>query len=220
MRFARLRHGFDECVRSEARSYWRNAFFGAEMFHCLDYLVTSEELSSLTFDFRFWTLPLGDDVAHPEYRTGLRQSFSHSVVMAPLPARADPTRDSIRSAMGIDGDWAEGHVLGHPNGDGPPYITWFSNGREVQWGYVPNLWPMGYLRRLPNWGVEIQNPNVCLRAIDPSRPRSSDELFADLLRTLRKVSVRMNPDGSAQQAELPARYLDSWLSSNVYEEMT
>lgn len=37
----------------------------------------------------------------------------------------------------------------------------------IQWGVSPNLWPMGMVTRLENWGWQISNPNVVLRAIDP-----------------------------------------------------
>ncbi len=38
----------------------------------------------------------------------------------------------------------------------------------IQWGIVPNLWPIGKVKRLDNWGWQISNVNVVLRAIDPS----------------------------------------------------
>lgn len=37
---------------------------------------------------------------------------------------------------------------------------------EIQWGFVPNLWPRGTVQRLDNWGWQIYNPNVVLRSID------------------------------------------------------
>ena len=37
---------------------------------------------------------------------------------------------------------------------------------EIQWGFVPNLWPRGTVQRLDNWGWQIHNPNVVLRSID------------------------------------------------------
>ena len=38
----------------------------------------------------------------------------------------------------------------------------------MQWGYAPELWPRGIVQRLKNWGWQIMNQNVCLRAIDPA----------------------------------------------------
>lgn len=84
---------------------------------------------------------------------------------------------------------------------------------SMQWGFRPNLWPEGSIQRLNNWGWQIQNPNVVLRAIDPSpspgimgenekegESESDDEdekddnqLWQDLLTTLENVPLRNAP---------------------------
>ncbi len=49
------------------------------------------------------------------------------------------------------------------------FVTGFLNEftGDIQWGFVPNLWPRGMVERLNNWGWQISNSNVVLRAIDP-----------------------------------------------------
>ena len=40
-------------------------------------------------------------------------------------------------------------------------IEWFlaADGRSIQWGVLPDLWPRAVVARLPSWGWELQNPN-------------------------------------------------------------
>ena len=201
--------------RSGETMVWRSRFFAEEALHATDDCIL-DDIQGLRFDFRFWTLPLGEDVS-PVYRTGLRHSFSHNVVMAPLPDGTEPVPEDVREYMNIHPDWVEGRMLGHPNGDGAPYISWFSDGKSIQWGYVPNLWPKGQIRRTPYWGVEIQNPNVCLRAIDPTDGSNRGQ-FDDMLRTLQRVRVHV--DDGEFVVDLPASYLDTWMSrSEMHIEM-
>lgn len=48
----------------------------------------------------------------------------------------------------------------------------------LQWGFPPNMWPHGRVRRLQTWGWQIQNPNVVMRSIDPTPPttKQSDDM--------------------------------------------
>ena len=131
--------------------------------------ITCDELSRLRFDFRFWLQhppsPHGQDMI---YDSGLRRSVSRRVRLVPSPTwcplwQPDPEEEGEESEP-LAGS---GCVLGHPNGD-EPLIAWYldGDGRGIQWGYSPQLWPKGEVRRLPSWGWEIRNPNVVLRAID------------------------------------------------------
>jgi hypothetical protein len=68
---------------------------------------------------------------------------------------------------GIEEEWFSyrGEVTGHPCRE-ETGIVWFMNQSSViQWGFLPNLWPKGEIRRTENWGWEIRNVSYSLYAI-------------------------------------------------------
>ena len=98
-------------------------------------------------------------------------------------------------------------------------MVWFldADGRGVQWGYLPRLWPKGVVRRLPSWGWEICNLNVCMRALDYDAALEATrgqeeghkaalrdaELWGDLLDSLEWSQVRFEQaDGTIAKATL------------------
>jgi hypothetical protein len=119
--------------------------------------ITADELASLTFDFRFW---LSQFWGHGNLlASGLRWTASQNFQF------------SARHAFEVDPDlsWPgveRGVLDGHPSGRND--LEWFldQDGENIQWGKFPSLWPKGTVHRLPTWGWEIRNPNVCLRAMD------------------------------------------------------
>ena len=190
--------GFDARMRRAPSSGWRASYMAEER-DAKRQSIQPSELYTLRFDFRFWLEPTPMDGF---FETGLRRSLSNEVRL--LPREVAP------------GCAASGCMLGHPNsirGDGRP-IAWFldEDGRGVQWGYLPHLWPKGVVRRLPSWGWEIANPNVCLRALDMRGPGPDGEftylmsptrgprwppiyVWGDALASLSRKRFRVGPPG-------------------------
>lgn len=196
--------------------------------------ITCHELSRLRFDFRFWLQhPPGLHGQDTIYDSALHRSISRRVRLVPSDDSEQST--GAQSAGRAPLSWqpeneeeeeegseplaGSGRVLGHPNGD-VPRMSWYldGDGRGVQWGYPPQLWPKGEVRRLPSWGWEIRNPNVVLRAIDSGadcdadsaesgvEPRvqasgdGDDSLWADLIGSLTYAHVEgggIGPGGRA-----------------------
>jgi hypothetical protein len=145
--------------------------------------ISGEELRGLSCDFRFW---LGRISAEPDgdlIGTGLNRSLSRCV-------RFDPTEKPTYAYTPFEEEDPQGELRGHPNGD-VPSIRWFlgEGGTALKWGYLPDLWPKGQVRRLDTWGWEFRNSNVVMRAVDVGNELFDpsllgDGLFADLIRTM------------------------------------
>jgi hypothetical protein len=164
--------GFEARMRRAPSSGWRAAYVAEER-DAERTSITPAELHALRFDFRFWLVPGGNDGT---FDTGLRRSVSQDVRLIAGDVEGNITDLVLDLSQHAPGEprpspvAAHGRMLGHPNslrGDEEP-IAWFldEDGRGIQWGYVPQLWPKGVVRRLPSWGWEVCNPNVCLRALD------------------------------------------------------
>jgi Arc/MetJ-type ribon-helix-helix transcriptional regulator len=198
-------------------SYWKNKYKSQEA-DAKRQRVSGAELAELTFDFRFW-------IGNPTVVDG------RVVVQSGLyESRSSTLR------FGIDDDSAEnewwsarGVITGHPLRTNDE-IRWFLNEESgvIQWGFVPNLWPEGSVRRLDTWGWEIRNCNVIMRAIDRevaneylvcdkldlerAKQNENDQLWKDLLDDLDNIPLRNNPtvNGFLVTAELPRTYLDQF----------
>lgn len=200
--------GFDARMRRAPSSGWRASYMAEER-DAKRQSIQPSELYTLRFDFRFWLEPTPMDGF---FETGLRRSLSNEVQLLPREEVAPGPREVAPGCA------ASGCMLGHPNsirGDGRP-IAWFldEDGRGVQWGYLPHLWPKGVVRRLPSWGWEIANPNVCLRALDMRGPGPDGEftylmsptrLWGDALASLSRKRFRVwPPGGRILEAILPS----------------
>lgn len=194
-------------------SFWRERYFEEEQ-DATRRSIGLRELNSLKFDFRFWIgqpTVIGERIV---VRSGLLQSAS---------------RDVRFQSDENDNNWERnedflyrGTLSGHPCQE--PGIEWFMNDSSIiQWGFSPNLWPRGEIRRTPDWGWEIRNPNVVMRAIDPLPSTDVDEekeesdqdyadnsLWEDLINSLENVPMRNAPEvnGYPVTAELPRSFLD------------
>jgi hypothetical protein len=169
--------------------------------------ITSEELSRLTFDYRFWVdwIDIPQDEQNVR-RSGLRQPASTTYQFgAAISDNADASDDNTNDEPQPDQQQkpARGKVLNHPSGNDD--LEWFldADGRGVQWGQPPMfLWPKARIKRLDTWGWEIHNPNVCLRAVDDRG--SSGELWHDYLSSLTYVQAQL---GQFQGlVEVPERF--------------
>ena len=174
-----FRRRWQHAVASTPPLRWRVALQLEEERQMRSY-IEPEELHLLTFDFRFWVGAVGTDGV---LDTGLRRSISARVRLQALPPSEGRVANEELERMNVLNlqlvkqrlDYAppllahsltQGAVLGHPNGDAPR-IRWFMlNGRVIQWGYFPELWPVGKVEPLASWGWQIANPNVCMRAVD------------------------------------------------------
>ena len=206
---------FNNYDRNSGVTFWRERYFEEEQ-DATRQSIGLRELNSLVFDFRFW-------IGHPTVvderivvKSGLLQSAS---------------RD-FRFQWNDDDNWDgndefsyRGTISGHPCRE--PGIEWFMNESSImQWGFSPNLWPKGEIRRTASWGWEIRNPNVVMRAIDPL-PSTEEEnianeeeeidqdyvdnsLWGDLIDSLENVPMRNAPvvNGHPVVAELPRSFLD------------
>lgn len=127
--------------------------------------ISSEELHSLSFDFRF--------------RFNLTSSSTTDMCFGPPQWDVRDSHVPRNIMPGI----TCGSVSGHPNDD--VRLTWVlgRDGRRLQWGLWPQYWPMGEVRRLPTWGWEVINSNVVLRAVDEhmNDHTRSESLWSDLL---------------------------------------
>lgn len=206
--------------RAPSSAGWR-ASYVAEERDAKRESIKPSELHTLRFDFRFWLEPTELDGC---FETGLRTSLSNDVRLLPGVVEDwhggpyQPLGERLRQYEPIaPGCAASGWLAGHPNsnrGDERP-IAWFldEDGRGVQWGYVPHLWLKGVVRRLPSWGWEICNPNVCLRALDMEGPGPDAEftyvmspttLWGDLLDSLSRKQFRVPPSGRRLEGFLPS----------------
>ena len=211
--------GFDARMRRAPSSGWRASYMAEER-DAKRQSIQPSELYTLCFDFRFWLDPTQTTQMDGFFETGLRRSLSSEVRLLPGAVEDYWDRDRVPLSEKLrqyearrptaPGCAASGCMLGHPNsirGDGRP-IAWFldEDGRGVQWGYLPHLWPKGVVRRLPSWGWEIANPNVCLRALDMSGGgtgpddeftylMSPTQLWGDVLASLSRKRFRVGPPG-------------------------
>lgn len=141
--------------------WWRNQYLFNEYDSKRNYLIP-EELTSMKFDFRFWLLEYywGQE---NRLRTGLKRSITTNFQFS-------PTTDDDLSVICH-------HGLLHNHPSNRDDLEWFLDidGQGLQWGKMPHLWPKARVTRLPSWGWQISNPNVCLRAIDeiPSSNKSN-----------------------------------------------
>ena len=187
--------------------YWMHKYQSQEV-DSKRQCITSAELKALVFDFRFW-------IGHPTVidgriivQSGLHESASNTIR---FHARGEETNQ-----------WwsAQGVITGHPLRTDDE-IEWFLDEAScvIQWGFVPNLWPAGKIQRLENWGWEICNCNVVMRAMDlESHGKDGDDtnvynqddhLWSDLWNSLENVPVRNNAvNGFMVTAEVPRGYLD------------
>ena len=214
--------------RGSAYTGWRDAFQSAEQDAArLEKHATlwPDELHELTFDFRFWIDTSGSSGGRI-LRTGLRRSISRTFQMLPLSDANEPipidemeaadvlnltgckSRPDYRAPV-LPDEVAQGQVVGHPNhlaGHTDLMRFFVLNGRIVQWGYYPNLWPVGIVQALPTWGWQIANTNVCMRAIDEDDVDGGAHLFDDLLDTLTTSHNFRTHDG--REIELPTSYVE------------
>lgn len=152
--------------------------------------ITAAELHTLYFDFRFW---LSQFWGHGNLlESGLRWTASQNL-------RFSRRQHAYQSNPEFSWPGMERGVLdGHPTGRED--LEWFldQDGQQVQWGKLPTLWPKGTIHRLPTWGWEIRNPNVCLRAMDSTEitlatgettlemVKDDENLWSDYLASLRR----------------------------------
>lgn len=183
----RTKWGFcDRLGRAEravkpAQSGWWRQRFRAEETDGVRKHITVSELHRLVFDFRFW---LGQQPAPgrthgglPFVPAGVRTTASNDFRFKPHTSSLTRREESKGTDSADEyvathrGSVASGNVSGHPSGhDG---FVWYlrdssAESTAIQWGYPSNLFPCGRIQRLPSWGWEIQNPNVVLRAREPT----------------------------------------------------
>lgn len=212
--------GFNKCEerrRDSGVTFWRERYFEEEQ-DATRRSINMRELNSLVFDFRFW---IGQPTVVDErivVKSGLFQSASREVR---FHWRNDEEHNRVDDG---NEEWLyRGELTGHPCQD--PGIEWFINEPSIiQWGFRPNLWPKGEVRRTESWGWEIRNPNVVMRAIDPLPATDNiteeeaavlfqidNSLWGDLIDSLENVPMRNAPEvnGFPVTAELPRSFLDS-----------
>ena len=204
---------------------WRSLYHFAEA-DALRTSITEAELHSLVWDFRFWFRPESVVSSAFNLPSGLRVSQSDRVRFAPHTEPPDADIQHIMQHAELSG-----RVLGHPNGD-EPLMQWLllDGGRCIFWGYAPHLWPKGCFFRTPAWGWELQNPNVCLRAIDPdyvadgattteaaagssSADNTADAhaaLWEDALASLVEKPIRATGDVITSWVEVSSTWLEHW----------
>ena len=214
----RTRWGFEmRFARAEAKARdgarW-NAMYRAEEQDALRQTIRAEELVELVWDFRFWIGPphinmtIPDKPGYTMRASGLRVKIAEAVRMCEVAD--DEPKDELDDWQ-PDGTVSKGHVQGHPNGN-VPTMRWYlvDGGAAVIWGYAPHLWPKGRIVRTPLWGWELQNPNVCMRAIDTSA-RPPAPLWADAIDNLRAVQLgEADPDGEPILMEMSPVWVRHW----------
>ena len=144
--------------------WWRDRYYWQESDGRRTH-ITAAELDTLLFDFRFW---LSQFWGHGNLlASGLRWTASQNLKFS---RRHGEHANPEFSWPGVE--W--GVLDGHPSGRDD--LEWFLNqdGQNMQWGKLPSLFPKGNIHRLPTWGWEIRNPNVCLRALDSTEITSSN----------------------------------------------
>ncbi len=142
---------FNEQGKRDARvTFWRQRYFEEEQ-DATRQSIGLRELNSLTFDFRFW---IGQPTVVDErivVKSGLLQSASRDVRFRWIDDEEHRVEEGSE-------EWFShrGVFTGHPCRE--PGIEWFMNESSIiQWGFTPNLWPKGEIRRTENWGWEIRN---------------------------------------------------------------
>lgn len=210
-------------LASRDQQFWRARYFLEEQ-DAKRNIILADELEQLVFDMRFW-------IGQPEVgetiivRSGLFRSASTQVRFR------FTCRNSSRDSSSSSTWWsARGIVSGHPCNE--PGIEWFLNEScgTIQWGFVPNLWPQGMVKRLATWGWEIHNPNVIMRSIDPlplslgkrsvtslesegidEDDNHNGKMWNDVLNDLRRVPLSNAPivNGYPVTAEIPRAFLDT-----------
>ena len=199
-RWRRAREDFVEQQTSDGNDsndlhppFWKTRYFREEL-DGQRQTIAPHELSDLSFDFRFFIGAPGVEDGSIVIKSGLLESASREVRFT------SPKRSNHPLCL------YEGDMKGHPSSEAG--IKWFlREGNELQWGFPPNLWPRGAIRRLDNWGWEVVNPNVVLRAIDD---KFDDEaMWSDLVTSLELAPVN-NPttNGFPVYAQLPSSLRD------------
>ena len=150
-------------------NYWKLKYFSEEADGVRN-LIKPEELQLMKFDFRFW---IGQPVVIDGriiVKSGLLESSSRDIrFIQPIKVADERWSDEIDIAAPM---WSvRGNLTGHPCEE--EGIEWFLDEPtgNIQWGFLPNLWPAGTVSRLDNWGWQISNPNVVMRAIDSVPPQ-------------------------------------------------
>lgn len=189
--------GFKErwdCAERESQNtgrWWRERYILEELDSKRD-SIKPVELCSFVWDMRFW---LGERLGNM-VRSGLRWTASRELHFGLLQDEAVSNSENFRILHGM--------VYGHPSERTD--LEWFldDDGNGVQWGRLPLLWPKAEIRRLKNWGWEIRNPNVCLRAID-SGNNLDEEMWEDYLRSMKRYEGAIFPETEII-LELPAEF--------------
>ncbi|EJK75722.1 hypothetical protein THAOC_02546 [Thalassiosira oceanica] len=171
--------------------FWKCRYFHEEVTGQRE-TITPHELSDLSFDFRFFIGAPGVEDGSILIKSGLLESASKEVRFS------SPTRSNRPLCL------YEGDVKGHPTSEAG--IKWFlREGNELQWGFPPNLWPRGVIRRLDNWGWEVVNPNVVLRAVDDHL--DDEVMWSDLITSLELIPINNpNTNGFPVYAQLPSSF--------------
>ena len=173
--------------------FWKSRYFHEEAIGQSE-TISHQELSELSFDFRFFIGAPGVEDGNIVIKSGLLESASKEVRFS------SPRRSNHPPCL------YEGDMTGHPSSEAG--IKWFlRGGNELQWGLPPNLWPRGVIRRLDNWGWEVVNPNVVLRAIDDDL--DEEDMWIDLVTSLELIPIN-NPssNGFPVYAQLPSSFRD------------
>jgi hypothetical protein len=177
-------------------NFWRNRYLWQEADARRD-KITADELCQLVFDFRFW---LTDEWGQESVlHTGLAWSASTNFSFQ----RQLDNQEGFFPYFHWSGS-EHGILQGHPSGQSD--LEWFldEDGRGIQWGRLPHLWPKGQIVRLQNWGWEVRNPNVCLRATDSNNISDDNELWKDYLESMRRQRVQLWPGREEGQAIIEA----------------
>jgi hypothetical protein len=198
----------------DVKTYWMHKYQTEEI-DATRQCITGVELKELVFDFRFWIGQPTVTDGRIIIRSGLVESAASQLQFKSID---DAETNEWWSAQGV--------ITGHPIRT-DDQIEWFLQEESgvIQWGFVPNLWPEGRVRRLESWGWEIKNCNVVMRAIDTECTQNckgadiltnveeaNNKLWKDLLDDLDNIPLRNNPmvNGFLVTAELPRSYLDQF----------
>lgn len=163
--------------------WWRDRFFLEEADSKRASITDVEELCSFVWDMRFWLTDFLENERNI-LQSGLRWSASSKFRFGSSPRGDNEQRH----------DGLSGIIRGHPSERTD--LEWFldDDGKEIQWGRLPYLWPKAGLVRLENWGWEIRNPNVCLRAIDTDTDNGTIcKMWDDYLQSVKYHRVMVWP---------------------------
>lgn len=210
--------------------WWRDRYLWQERDAKRQY-ITAAELHTLHFDFRFWLSQFwgeGNILA-----SGLLVVSSQNLFFGPKRiGNSDNTAaDAVAEVPDFTWPGTEwGSLNGHPSGRHD--LQWFldEDGKGLQWGKLPSLFPKGFVKRLDTWGWEIRNCNVCMRAMDVKvvvkRRRDgnltnsdgaleserrlvykNDDLWKDYLESMRKNATDFGmPDEGIAYLEAPPEF--------------